>query len=109
MKNFIVKTTGVILLAAPLMALAGDTSLDDAYSYETLSSFDTPVAHNNNIPKQDVNITEMYAWEVSDAYEFDLSEPSSLERAEIAVFSEVGEIQEISLPSYTGEYGGEGE
>ena len=109
MKNFIVTTSGVVLLAVPFMVAIAETSLDDAYSYESLSSFDTPVAHNHNIPKRDVNSSEMYAWEIRDTYDFDYSGPSSPERAEIAVFSEVVGIQEINLPSYTGEYGGEGE
>jgi hypothetical protein len=107
MKKSMLKTTGIILLAAPFMALASDTSLDDAYSYESLSSFDTPVAHNNNIQKQDVNTTEMYAWEVRDTYEFDRTGPSSSERVEIAVFSETERLQQIELPAYTGEYGGD--
>lgn len=108
MKKSILKTTGVILLAAPFMALAGDISLDDAYSYESSSAFDTPVAHTNNIQKQDVNSTEMYAWEQRDTYDFNTSRPGSSERVEMAVFSEVSiHIEPTALPTYTGEYGGE--
>lgn len=109
MNKSIVKTTGIILLAAPFISATAESSLDDAYSYENLGVFDTPVAHTRNIPKQDVNTSEMYAWEQRDAYEFDQAGPSSSERAEIAVFSETDAIQEISLPTYTGEYGGDDE
>ena len=107
MKKSMLKTTGIILLAAPFMAIAADTSLDDIYKYESLGAFETHEAHSNSVLKQDVTVPDACLGEVRDTYEFDLTGPSSSERVEIAVFSETERLQQIELPAYTGEYGGD--
>lgn len=99
MSNFIAKTTGVILLAAPFMALAGDTSLTDAYNYESLGAFDAPVAGSSDTRKTDVSTSDMYSWEARDTYEFGLVGTTSSERTEIAVFAEgMPASDDIELP-----------
>ena len=107
MKKSILKTTGIILLAAPFMAIAADTSLDDIYKYESLGAFETHEAHSNSVLKQDVTVPEMHVWDMPNTYEIDRTGPSSSERVEIAVFSETERLQQIELPAYTGEYGGD--
>ena len=88
MKKTLTTTTGVIMLATPLMLFAGSLSLDDAYLDEGPGAFSTPTAGSHDVGRTNVSTSEMYAWEVRDAYEFGPAGTTGSERTEIAVFAE---------------------
>lgn len=74
MKKTLTTTTGVIMLANPLMLFAGSLSLDDAYLDEGPGAFSTPTAGSHDVGRTNLITSEMYAWEAHDAYNSALQE-----------------------------------